>query len=78
MTPKVREHLADEFTLTSALWSVSVIDDKADWLVMLSLCAVANLRQQLDVHRIKQLAPLDITIIHKTIEYVLLTTEQAA
>lgn len=40
---KVREHLADEFTLTSALWSVSVIDDKADWLVMLSLCAVANL-----------------------------------
>lgn len=75
---KVREHLADEFTLTSALWSVSVIDDKADWLVMLSLCAVADLTQQLEVHRIKQLAPLDVTIIHKTIEHVLLTTEQAA
>ena len=75
---KVRENLADEFTLTSALWSVSVIDDKADWLVMLSLCAVADLTQQLEVHRIKQLAPLDVTIIHKTIEHVLLTTEQAA
>ena len=72
------EHLADELTLTSALWSVSVIDNQADRLVMLSLGAAADLTQQLEVHRIQQLAPLDITIIHKTIEHVLLTTEQAA
>ena len=75
---KMREHLADELTLTPALWSVSVIDNQADRLVMLSLCAAADLTQQLEVHRIQQLAPLDITIIHKTIEHVLLTTEQAA
>jgi len=74
----MREYLANKLTLTSALWSVSVIDDQADWLVMLSLCAAADLTQQLEVHRIQQLAPLDITIIHKTIEHVLLTTEQAA
>ena len=74
----MREHLANKLTLTSALWSVSVIDNQADWLVMLSLCAAADLTQQLEVHRIQQLAPLDITIIHKTIEHVLLTTEQAA
>ncbi len=74
----MREHLANKLTLTSALWSVSVIDNQADWLVMLSLCAAADLTQQLDIHRIQQLAPLDITIIHKTIEHVLLTTEQAA
>ena len=74
----MREYLADKLTLTSALWSVSVIDDQADRLVMLSLCAAADLTQQLEVHRIQQLAPLDITIIHKTIEHVLLTTEQAA
>ena len=75
---KVRENLADELTLTSALRSVSVIDNQADRLVMLSLCAAADLTQQLEVHRIQQLAPFDITIIHKTIEHVLLTTEQAA
>ena len=74
----MREHLANKFTLTSALGSVSVIDNQADWLVMLSLGTAADLTQQLEVHRIQQLAPLDITIIHKTIEHVLLTTEQAA
>ena len=58
--------------------SVSVIDNQADRLVMLSLCATADLTQQLEVHRIQQLAPLDITVIHKTIEHVFLTTEQAA
>ena len=72
------EHLADELTLTSALRSVSIIDNQADWLVMLSLCAAADLTQQLEVHRIQQFAPLDITVIHKTIEHVLLTAEQAA
>ena len=72
------EHLTDELTPAAALRSVSVIDNQADWLVMLSLCAAADLTQQLEVHRIQQLAPLDITIIHKTIEHVLLTTEQAA
>ena len=75
---KVRENLADELTLTSALRSVSVIDNQADRLVMLSLGAAADLTQQLEIHRIQQLAPLDITIIHKTIEHVLLATEQAA
>ena len=44
----------------------------------MTLCIAANLTQQLEVHRIQQLAPLDITVIHKTIEHVLLTTEQAA
>ena len=72
------EHLANKLTLTSALWSVCVIDNQADRLVVLSLCAAADLTQQLEVHRIKQFAPLDITVIHKTIEHVLLTTEQAA
>ena len=72
---KVRENLADELTLTSALRSVSVIDNQADRLVMFSLCAAADLTQQLEVHRIQQFAPLDITIIHKTIEHVLLTTK---
>ena len=72
------EHLADELTLTPTLWSVSVIDNQAYRLVVQSLCTAADLTQQLEVHRIQQLAPLDITIIHKTIEHVLLTTEQAA
>ena len=75
---KVRENLADELTLTSALRSVSVIDNQADRLVMFSLGAAADLTQQLEVHCIQQFAPLDITVIHKTIEHVLLTTEQAA
>ncbi len=72
------EHLADKLTLTTTLRSVRIINNQADRLVMLSLCAAINLPQQLKVHRIEQLAPLDITIIHKTIEHVLLTTEQAA
>ena len=37
-----------------------------------------DLANQLEVHSIQQLAPFDITVIHKTIEHVLLTTEQAA
>ena len=75
---KVRENLADELTLTPALGSVSIIDNQADRLVMPSLRTAADLTQQLEAHRIQQLAPLDITVIHKTIEHVLLTTEQAA
>jgi len=74
----MREYLANKLTLASALWSVSVIDNQADRFFMLSLCAAADLTQQLEVHRIQQFAPLDITIIHKTIEHVFLTTEQAA
>ena len=75
---KVREYLADEFTLTTALWSVRVIDNQADRLVMRSLCTVADLTDQLEVHGIQQLAPFNVTVIHKTIEHVFLTTEQAA
>ena len=37
------EYLADKFTLATTLRSVSVIDDQADWLVMLSLSAAADL-----------------------------------
>ena len=55
-----------------------VVLGEALLLVMLSLGATSDLTQQLEVHRIQQLAPFDITIIHKTIEHVLLTTEQAA
>ena len=72
------EHLADELTLTPALWSVSVIDNQADWSFMRRLCASTDLTQQLEVHSIQQLAPFDITVIHKTIEHVFLTTEQVA
>ena len=74
----MRENLADKFTLATTLWSVCIIDNQADRLVMLGLGATADLTQQLEVHCIQQFAPLDITIIHKTIEHVLLTTEQAA
>jgi hypothetical protein len=34
--------------------------------------------QQLEIHRVKQLAPLDIAIIHKTIKHVLFTNEHFA
>ena len=74
----MREHLANKLTLTSALWSVSVIDNQAYRLVVQSLCTAADLSEQLEVHCIQQFAPFDITIIHKTIEHVFLTTEQAA
>ena len=75
---KVREHLADELTLAPALRSIRVIDNQADGLVMPCLCTAADLTQQLEVHRIQQLTPLNVTVIHKTIEHVLLTIEQAA
>ena len=74
----MREHLADELTLASALGSIRVIDNQTDRPVILSLAATADLPQQLEVHRVEQLAPLNVTIIHKTIEHVFLTTEQAA
>ena len=72
------EHLTDELTPAAALRSVSVIDNQADRLVVPGLSTAADLAQQLEVHRIQQFAPLDVTVIHKTIEHVLLTTEQAA
>ena len=72
------EHLADKLTLATALRSIRVIDDQADGLVMPCLCTAADLTYQLKIHRIQQLAPLNVSIIHKTIEHVLLTTEQAA
>ena len=75
---QMREHLPDHLTPAPALGSIRVIDNQADRFVMLSLRTTADLTHQLEVHRIEQLAPLDITIIHKTIEHVLLTTEQAA
>ena len=72
------EYLADELTLTSALGGIRVIDNQTDRPVILSLAATADLPQQLEVHCVEQLTPLNVTIIHKTIEHVLLTTEQAA
>ena len=75
---KVREDLANEFTLATALRSVRVIDNQADRLVMRGLCSTADFSEQLEIHRIEQLTPFDITIIHKTIEHVFLTIEQAA
>ena len=75
---KMGENFADELTLATALWSIRIIDNQADRLVMRCLRATADFSQQLEVHRIEQLAPLNVTIIHKTIEHVLLTTEQAA
>ena len=74
----MREDLADELTPATALRSVDIIDNQTDRLVMRSLRATADLAEQLEVHRIEQLAPLNVAIIHKTIEHVLLTTEQAA
>lgn len=71
---KARESLADELTLGS----VSIIDNQAYRSLMSGLHAAAGLSQQLEIHRIQEHAPFDITVIHKTIEYVLLTTEQAA
>ena len=75
---KVREYLADELTLATALRSICIIDNQTDGLVMRCFCTTADFSEQLEVHRIEQLAPLNVTIIHKTIEHVLLTTEQAA
>ena len=75
---KVRENLANELTPTATFGSICIIDNQADGLVMRSLRATADLPYQLEVHRIEQLTPLNVTIIHKTIEHVLLTTEQAA
>ena len=75
---KVRENLANELALATALRSIRIIDNQADWLVMRRLRTTADLTHQLEIHRIEQLAPLNVTIIHKTIEHVFLTTEQAA
>ena len=74
----MREDLADELAPASAFRFVRVIDYQADRSFMCGLCASTDLAQKLEVHSIQQLAPFDITIIHKTIEHVLLTTEQAA
>ena len=71
------EHLADELTPASAFRFVRVIDYQADWSFMRGLCASTDLAQKLEIHSIQQLAPFDIAVIHKTIEHVLLTTEQA-
>jgi hypothetical protein len=73
----VGKHLADEFTLLSALRSVSIIYNQANRLVVRHGAAMDFL-QQLEIHCIKQLAPLDIAIIHKTIEHVLFTNEHFA
>ena len=78
LVQNMREHLADKLTLATALRSVRIIDNQADRLVMWRLRATADLSEQLEVHRIQQLAPFYVTIIRKTIEYVFLTTEQAA
>ena len=72
------EYLSEQLCLTATLRSIRIVDDQTDRMVVRSLAATADLTQQLQVHRIHQLAPLNITIIHKTIEHVLLTTEQAA
>ena len=75
---KVGEYLADELALATALRGVSIIDNQANRLVMACLRTATDLACQLEVHGIQQLAPFNVTVIHKTIEHVLLTTEQAA
>ena len=75
---QMREDLSDHLTPAAALGSVRVIDNQADRPVIPGLTAAPDLSEQLKIHRIQQLAPPDIAIIHKAIEHVLLTTEQAA
>ena len=75
---KVGEYLADELALATALRGVSIIDNQANRLVMTCLRTATDLACQLEVHSIQQLTPFNVTVIHKTIEHVLLTTEQAA
>ena len=72
------EHLSDELTLASALRIVRIINNQTDGTLMGCVGTAADLTHQLEVHGIQQFAPLNVTIIHKTIEHVLLTTEQAA
>jgi len=73
----VREHLADELTLLSAFRSICIIYNQTNRLVMRHGAAMDFL-QQLEIHCVKQLAPLDIAIIHKTIKHVLFTNEHFA
>ena len=75
---QMREDLSDHLTPAATLGGIRVIDNQADRPVIPSLTAAPDLSEQLKIHRIQQLAPLDIAIIHKAIEHVLLTTEQAA
>ena len=72
------EHLSDELTLASALRIVRIINNQTDGTLMGCVGTAADLTHQLEVHGIQQFAPLNVTIIHKTIEHVLLTTEQTA
>ena len=61
-------YTADELTLLPCLRSIRVIDNQAYRLVVLTLRLTFDLLYQLPIHRIEQLTPFDVSIIHKTIK----------
>lgn len=78
LVPDMGEYPADELGLPASLGSIRIINDQAYRLLMVCLCLTAYLAEQLYIKRIEQLAPLYITVIHKTIEHVFFTNEHAA
>lgn len=78
LMPDIGVYTADELGFPACLRGIGIIYNQADRLVTGRRGLPADLPEQLKVHRIKQPAPPDIAIIHKTIEHVLLTHENPA
>ncbi len=72
------EYPAYELGLLAGFGSVRVIYNQTYRLLLVCLCLTSYLAEQLYIKRIEQLAPLSIAVIHKAIEHVFLTNENAA
>lgn len=74
----MRPHAANQFSVLTCLGGIRVVDNQTYGLVMRGSACMLHLPYQLEIHRIEQLAPSDIAVIHETVEHVLFTGKQTA
>lgn len=72
----VREEVGDELSVRWGVWRVSVMDDKGEWVVMVRVCGVGNVREEVEVDGIKEVGGVDIRMIDKRIEDVVVRREE--
>lgn len=71
----MRVDTADELRLLAALWCVCIIQYQATRPLGTNIAELLNLTEQMSADAPEYRAPVDITIIHKPIEHVLLTSK---
>ena len=73
----MREDFTDFLCLESGLRKICIIDNDA-FDIRFCCCLAAHTRIQLSENRVDYTSPIDVAVIHETIEHILIACKQLA